>query len=88
MVFNCLSIISSTVPFSSLFSYPSLRSDEQSSVICPEGDCQNTVNYAVVQYSLSSLSSIAGKIAVSWDRELGVATVVRWETLDFARIKV
>lgn len=57
-------------------------------MICPEGDCQNTVNYAVVQYSLSSLSSIAGKIAVSWDRELGVATVVRWETLDFARIKV
>lgn len=46
-------------------------------MICPEGGCQNTLNYAVVQYSLFSLLSIAGKIAVSWDWELRVATVVR-----------
>lgn len=77
MVFNCLSIISSSVPFSSLFSYPSLRSDEQSSVMCPEGDCQNTLNYAVVRYSLFSLLSIAVQIAVLWDGELRDAAVVR-----------
>lgn len=33
------------------------ENDEQSSVTCPEGDCQNTLNYAVVQHSFSSLSS-------------------------------
>ena len=32
------------------------ENDEPSNVMCPEGDCQNTLNYAVVWYSLSSLS--------------------------------
>lgn len=75
----------SPASFTSIF-----ENDEQSSVICPEGDCQNVLNYAVVQYSLSSLSplSIAGKIAASLDSGVRIAMQIRWETLDFAWFKM
>lgn len=51
------------------------ENDEQLSVICPEGDCQNMLNYAVVRYSLSSLSplSTAGRIVATFDWEVRIA---------------